>query len=822
MSSLLQDLRYAFRQLVKSPGFTIVVVLTLALGIGVNTAIFSFVDRLLLRPLPFPESHRLASLFIYDTRDYNSMSYPDYRHYRDHNGVFSELAAYSGVSNAVIGVGDELETVSGEAVSANYFAMLRTSPSIGRTFMNEEDTVPGRNPVVILGYRFWKDRFRADPTVLGQPLLVNGVAFTIIGVAPQGVAGLRLDRSAKPEFWVPLMMYGAVLGEAGTADLQHYRGNQWLHVAGRLMPGVTLQQAELNVGSLTEQLKLTYWRTIFSEVSVFGDVSKWTTVVVPTNAARFSPSSRKAVVTFLGMLMVVVGLVLLIACANLASLNLAKALSRRREMGVRLALGASRYRIFQQLLTESFLLSIAGGAVGLIVASFTLRFLTSYERPFQIQLLLETGLDGRLLAYALTLSIFTSVLFGAAPLRQTFRADLASDLKLDSKGVGNTGIKTRDIFVVAQVAFSTVLLVGAGLFVRSLRNAEATDVTHDPGRVLMVPLNLAGSKYDDTRGKQFYPRVLSRIAALPQVQRVALVNRVPMGGGVNARSIRPHPEAALISVNFNVVSEEYFETIGLPLLRGRSFSSRDIENSLGVAVINERMAQRFWPGEDAIGKQFELQRPPRVVEVIGIVRDGRFRNYRDTLNSCFYLPLAQHYQGQMSVLVRAANASALAASVMREIRSIDPRMSTGKPQTLLDYRNAGIGQERLSAALLTGLGVVALALAAVGVYGVLAFCVVQRTHEIGVRMALGAESSDVRNLVIRQGLVLILAGVGVGLACAWASTRLIESLLFGVRPNDAVTFAAVSFVLIAVGVVACYIPARRASKVDPIIALRYE
>ena len=828
---ILQDIRYAARTLRKSPGFAAVVILTLALGIGVNTAIFSFVDRLLLRPLPFPESNRLASLNFRSTHSSyigNSMSYPDYLYFRDHTGVFSGLAAYGDVE-VNIRLGNQAEKVSGEVVSANYFGVLRVSPVLGRSFRADEDTVPGRDPVVVLSHSLWQRRLGGDPGIVGRRIAINDANFTVIGIAPPGFAGLRLDRKERPEFWVPTMMYPVVCWFADGDDLQHNWGNHWLSATGRLKPGVALPQAEANVSNVTEQLKASHWQMWKDEAD--GPLQS-TALLVPANQARISPGSRKGVVTFLGMLLAVVGLVLLIACANVASLMLARAVKRRKEIGVRLALGAGRGRLLQQLITESLLLSTMGGAAGLAVAWFTSQALAGYQRPFRMDLLLEAGLDGRVLAFGLALSILTGLLFGIIPLRQAFRLELVPALKVDSLRHGARGFGMRDAFVVVQVALSLVLLVGASLFVRTLQNARATDVTQDAGRVALIDLNLAERKYEDARARLFYADLLDRLHALHGVERAALVATAPMGGRRNALDIASRAGGWKANADFNIVSDDYFRTIGLALVRGRSLNGSDREGAPGVAVINEVMARRFWPGEDPIGKQFQFLAPPRLVEIVGVVRDGRFRDYRDKLRPCFYIPLAQSYGvhpffrfvvGRMNLEVRTTGDPArLAAGIRDEIHALDKDLAPGQAQTLEAYRDAGLGQERLSAALLTGLGALAALIASIGLYGVLAFTVAQRTREIGIRMALGAASGQVLRSVLRDALALIGAGIAIGIAATLLLARLISGLLYGVSSTDPAAYASVAGILIVVGALSAWLPARRASRVDPMVALRYE
>jgi predicted permease len=813
LERLLQDVRYAARGFRKTPGFTAVVILTLALGIGVNTAIFGFVDRLILRPLPFPQSDRLATIYFrtpsFDFA-YNSVAYPVYRHYRDHNDVFSDLAAFSYI-DVNLGTGDRTESVAAEIVTANYFPLLGVAPILGRSFLPEEDAVPGRNPVAMLSAELWRSRFAGDPAILGRRIAINGTPFTVVGIVPAGFTGIDLDRRAIPRVWVPTMTYPLARPWAGQVDLQHHWGNEWLSAVGRLKPDVTFAQANARVAQLTENMK-PLWRVAKQNKDQLSGF------LIPSNESRFPPHSRKTVASFLAMLMAVVSLILLIACSNVASLMLARAVKRQREIGIRLAIGAGRARLAQQLLTEGVLISLAGGVAGLAVAVVTARLLAGFG-VFSMQLT-DTAVDARVLAFALGLSVLTGIVFGVVPLRQAARAAVTPALQ---SGRAPRGSRARNVLIVAQVALSLVLLAAAGLFVRTLRNARATDPTRDPERVLLLKIDLASRKYDAARGQRFYGDLLDRLHSVPAVRNAALVMVVPYGGRRGGTNIVPYPGAQPIQVDFNRVSTGYFRTIGLLIVRGRGFDTRDRDDSAPVVMVNEPMARRFWPGEDPIGKRIEAGWPRRSAEVVGVVRDGRFRGYREQVYPCYYEALAQSYIPVMHLEVRAAgSAEAIAAAVRHEILSLDKDLVVAEGQTLRAFRDAGLGQERLSAALLGGLGLLGALIAAIGLYGVLAFSVAQRTREIGIRIALGAAARNVLRAVLAEALALVAIGVAVGLVAARLLARFVSSLLYGVSAADPATYAVTVFILIAAGALAAFLPARRAARVDPIVALRYE
>jgi predicted permease len=809
MRILWQDLRFAARLLRKNPGFTALAVLSLALGIGVNTAIFSLVRAVLLPPLPVPDAGRLVSIYHRYTRGQESLSstsYPDYEYYRDHNEVLSGLMAYARVPMSVR-IGEQAEQISGELVTANYFSVLGLQASAGRTFLAEDRTV------AVIGDRLWRSRFGGDRNVLGRTITIGRHAFTIVGVAPPRFRGVVLDWGDPPELWVPMAAFREavpILPE----DFLQLRGDDWLLVTGRLKPGVSMVQARSAVQGMAGQLAQAY-------PAIHHD---WTADLLPLSRARFWPSYRNAIATFLGLLAAVTGVVLLIAFFNVANLVLTRGMKRQREIAVRLALGAGRGRLVRQLTTESVLLSILGGAAGIAVASWTSALVRSYPQPFKIPLAVDTHVDVPALSFALLLSLVTGVLFGLVPARRAARPDLVLSLKSEAPGPGLRGFALRNALVVAQVALSLVLLIGAGLFVRTLRKAQASDPAFRTGSAVLVDLDLAVAGYPDARGKQFYKQALERTRLLPGVESPALVWMPPLGAMRGGTDVLPPGASRPLQVNWNIASPGYFQAIGLPLDRGRDFNERDIETAPPVAIVNEVMARRFWPGADPIGKLLrnaDPRTPP--LQVVGVVRDGRMQNFRENMRPCFYRPLTQSYVPEMTLIARTPGGPELAlAQIRRELRALDKDLPVTQAETMHAHLNRALSQERLTASLLSGLGLLALALAVVGIYGVMSFSVAQRTREIGIRMALGAQAPGVLSMILRHAAILLGAGLAIGWAAAALVTRYAASLLYGVSPTDPWTFVAVSVVLAAAAMLACYLPARRAARVDPMVALRYE
>ena len=816
---MLQDLRYALRILAKSPAFTAVAVLSLALGIGANSAIFSFVNVILLKPIPVDHPAGIASVFTTDQRNPGNLplSHLNYKDLREQNQVFTDMAAFT-FAQLNWSTGSESDQIPAQVVSGNYFALLGAQPALGRGFLPEEDVKP--TPVAVVSHGFWERSLGTDPTIVGKTLTLNRTPFTVVGVAQPGFTGTLLGGG--PSLWVPMSMHDVV---QPNFDWYEQRRGLFLFAFGRLKPGVTVQQASANMKTVFAQL----------EQAFPVDNKGRSAGAVPLLDARLNPGGQGGapVVQISMILMTVVGIVLLIACANLANLLLARASKRRKEIAVRLALGAERTRLVRQLLTESVVLSIIGGVLGILLAYWLLHAVAAAELPLPLPVSDETAIDARVLGFTALLAVATGLLFGLAPAIQASRPDVVPVLKNETiaSAHGGRGIfgffSLRQVLVVSQVALSLISLIAAGIFLRSLRDAQTIDTGFETRGVLVMTFNLGREGYTPERGQLFYEQVAERVAGLPGVRHATVAQNPPLAGGF-ARSVFPEGEDTTtrdrILVQVNPVGLRYFDTMGIPLVRGRDFARTDTTGAPLVVIVNETMAQRFWPGQDAIGKRFKFFGDKDFTTVIGVARDSKYNGVAEDPIPFIFEPIRQNYSPAATLHVRAdGNAAGLAAAVRRSVQEIDPTLSVFNIRTLDEQVAQSLAPLRTNVIVLTAFGLLALLLASIGLYGVASYSVTQRTREIGVRMALGASRSSVLRLVLGQGLVLVAAGLVVGLIGALALASAIPTqLLPNVSPRDPLTFAGTATLLAVVAVVASYIPAQRATRIDPLIALRTE
>ena len=817
MDIFLKDIRFALRRLLKSPGFTLTAVASLALGIGANTAIFSLVNTALLRPLPAERPDRLVSLAVSGERDAMlAFSYPTYRDYRDRNEVLSGLFATRLAPLSLSRGGGDNQRLWGYLVTGNYFDVLGVRAARGRTFTPEEDSAPLAHPVAVLSHNCWQHRFGGDPGVVGREVLLNGRAFRVVGVAPEGFAGTEVVYT--PEVWVPMMMQEWI--EPGNAWLER-RTTQNIFATGRLKDGVTHEQAEASLNLLAAQLGREYPDT---------NEGQKITLMPP---GFILPQLRGAVLSFAAVLMGAVGLVLLLACVNLAGLLLARASARRREIAICLAMGAGRWRLIRQLLTESVLLALAGGAAGLLLAVWIIDLVVAFKPPIDIPIWIDLAVDWRVTLFALAASLATSVVFGLAPALQATRPELVPALKDLGAQTGRGRSRLRSGLVVVQVALSLVLLVAAGLVVRALGQLQTTSPGFEVAGGLILSYDLSQQSYEQARGEQFHRQVVERVEALPGVRSASQTDLFPLS--LNYSSTNVHVEGQPAARGANVpqamvasVGADYLATMGIAVAAGRDFAPADDGQASRVVVVNETLARRFFPGVDpvrgAVGRRVSFAGPEGPFrEIVGVARDGKYWTMGEAPQPFVYLPLAQSYSANVTMVVRAeGDPRALASAIRAEVRGLDAGLPLYDVKTIEEHLGLSLFPARVAAVLLGGFGLLALLLSTVGVYGVVSYAAAQRTREIGIRIALGAQRRDVLRLVGGRGLVLVAVGVGVGLLAALALTRFMASLLYGVSATDPATFAAVVALLGGVALLACYAPARRATRVDPVVALRHE
>jgi predicted permease len=810
-----RDFRYGLRQLQRTPTLAVVCTLTLALGIGANVAIFSLINLIFLKPLPVRDPERLVKVYHFDTKTggYSSLSYPDYLDFRD-TGALQDIAAYCDL-NLSASIGGETERTMGTVVSANYFSLLGVSPVLGRTFLPGEDI--GANAVTVLSYACWQRRFGGDGAALGWSVTLNGYPYTVIGVAPRGFNGMELGEV--PEFWLPLsahvqLMPSPVKDWNFAEARMRNRGTHWISATGRLKSGVSLSQAEAELQVRARQVS-----------SDWND--RWTVVLRQAGQSKMWPGAARSVSRFFWLLFGICGVVLLIACVNVANLLLARATSRYKETAVRLALGANRFRLVRQSLAESLLLAASGNCTGLIFGYWLSHALARLRIGDFGAELPETVFDARVLVFCAAVSVIAAVLAGTIPALYASKQNVFPSLK---QGLSDASrlrtLPLRQVLVVLQVSMSLVLLAAAGLLVRTMLNERAISLGFGRNRLLLASFDLGLQGYDEPRGAAFQRQLLERVSALPGVQSASLAVVVPLSGRRWANDFSTPegaPSEAFRNSNVNVVGPGYFQAAAIPLVAGREFSPGDRQSSAPVAVVNEQLARDFWPGQSAIGKHL-VERGSRVLmEVVGVVRDTKYRNVREQYQGCIYRPLFQRYASVATLYIRTiGNPSSLSAAMRAEVRGLDPSLPVFNVETMEQHLDQALGQSR-GAAFFVGLfGVLALLLAAVGLYGVISFAATQRTQEIGIRLALGATRQSASMLVIRQGVQLAGIGLLLGLLLAFAFTRLLTTMLYGVSPLDALTFGGATLLLFIIAVGACYLPARSAAKADPLLALRFE
>lgn len=818
---MIADIRFALRMLIKYPAFSIVAFLAIVLGIGANTTIFGIVNTLLLRPLPVGRAEQVVKVFTTDNhiRGKQQNSYLNFQDYEKQNSVFSDIGSYA---FALMGMtrGNETLNIGGLMVSGNYFDLLHVHPFLGRGFLPEEDSTPNGHPVAVLGYRFWK-KIGGDTGIVGSAITLNGRQFTVIGVAPANFTGV--DVGFAPDMWVPLSMHDWV-NPAGQLWFEKRRA-LFLNVIGRLKPGVTISQAEAQLKTIAHQLEQAY-----------PDVNKGRSIkLMSLEAAKTQgiggPGNENIAQNVSLLLLVAAGSILLIACANVANLLLARATTRQREMAVRLALGAGRGRIIRQLLTESVLLALLGAMGGVVLAYWLGDVLISLLPPTPVPIALNPQPDWRVLIFAFVLAVVSGVIFGLAPALQTARWNLTEGLRerasSSSGGVGRWNL--RNLLVIGQIAVSLLLLIGSGLFLKAFYKAQAIDPGFRTENLALLTIDPTLAGYDKTRGAQVTRTILEQIRRDPRVVSADLNQFVPLGFGGQGRSIivdgrSDNDENNRKVANLSPITPGYFETMGITLLRGRKLTEHDCEmNAAKVAVIDETMANEFWPNEDPIARRFHYLVDGQSFEVVGIVRNSKALTLGETPTPMLYVPFIDLPDGGMTFFVHTGAAPGVMVNeTHRIVRDVDIHIPVLYEKTIRDHMAFALWPSWMGAILLGSLGLLALVLASMGVYGVMAYSVSQRTRELGIRMALGAQSGQVLGLILQQGMLLAGIGLLLGLFAAFGSTRLAGTFLYGVNPSDPLIFLGVTFLLATAALAACYFPARRALKINPVAALRFE
>jgi predicted permease len=822
VNNIRQDIQYALRTMRKSPGFTAVAVLTLALGIGANTAIFTLVNAVFFRPIPVRDPGNLVSIFTTDERNRSAVSnilpvsFPNGDDLQHRAQSFSGVSMYSTAAVSMT-VNGQPESLTAQTVSGNYFDVLGVQAELGRTFRPEEDAQPGAFPVIVLNYGLWERKFGGDRNVIGKTVLLNGLGFSVIGVAPRGFQGVSV--LGGPDLWVPLAMHDQIFSGLQKVYFNERRFLGFL-VVGRLKDGVTTERARSELSTLGSALE--------HDFPLPNKGRSFTTR--PLVESTINPNLRSLFTKAGQLMMAVVGLVLLIACANIANLLLARAAGRKREISVRLALGATRARIITQLLTEAFILAMVGAVLGIGLAVVARNLLWKFRPPFLLQANLDLGLDARVLWFTLAIAVFTGLLFGLAPALRASRPDLVSELKERTGGEMFSGkrFSVSSIFVMAQVAFSLIALVGAGLFLMSLRNAQQIDPGFDTRNLAMLSFDLGSLSYDPPRIKEFERRSLEVAQALPGVKAATFATNIPLFGGAFARSIFPEGQEDSsnrngVLVSIDSVSENYLRTMGIPLVQGDDFDSTVREDSPKVAIINQTAARRFWPNQPAVGKRFKFYGTNDWMQVIGVSQDSKYTTLGEDPTPYIYLPLIQTPSGAVTLFFRTgSDPNGELSTVRSQIQSLDRNLPLTNVWPVGEVISQALWAPRFGASLLAIFALLALTLCSIGIYGVIGYSVGQRIREIGIRMALGAQRRDVLLMVLKQSALMLAVGLVVGLGISFWLARVFTSLMYGVNVNAPGAFVAMGLLMALLGLLASYLPARRAASVSPIVALHNE
>jgi predicted permease len=811
-----EDVRYSARMLVKNPGFTLVAAISLAIGIGATTTVFGLVSAALFRPLPVKDP---ASLVTINKRDKDAIrihhiAYPDYLDYRARTDIFSDLVAWTEAS-VNVDVAGELEPTYGIIVSGNYFSVLGIAPAVGRLLTVQDDQSPGEHPVTVLSFAFWQRRFGGDPAIVGKRVELNGLSYTVVGVAPKAFTSTY--NVFAPAVYVPLAMQPQLTSRA---NILTSRGNRGLKLTGRLKPGVTREQAEAAITLLDQQIEQEY------HPPRAGEPRRPNLGVQVVSVGSYPLDVQLALLGAAGLVLSIAGCVLLIACANVAAMLLARATARRREMAVRSAMGASRGRLIRQLLTEAVVLFIIAGTLGVALTMWLTRLVTTISMPVAMPFALDASVDWRVLSFTLALSLLTGVIFGLAPALENARVDLQTGLKDGAPASGLKRSRLRHAFVVGQIALSLVLLIAAGLFARALRYAQTVYPGHDPESVWTATFNPEPFGYTVPQARELYKQLMDRVGALPGVEAVSVTRELQIGMEYGTTSVVIKDAAQLGDqrVESNTIGPSFFRTLGVRLVSGREFTFEDRQGAPRVVIINESMARRYWPNASPLHRQVQLSQDVWA-QIIGVVEDGRFRVAGQAAAPLVYGPYLQSGSNNsgMTLIVRyRGDKTTLLNEVRRETQALDRRLAIQAPMTLAALVDLVTLPWRIAGKIAEVFGFIGLALAAMGIYGLVAYTVNQRTREIGVRVALGADPGSIRQLFLGQGLRLALLGIAIGLVLAFGATQALASFLFGVSAADPMTYLAQALLLVIVATIASYLPARRATATDPMLVLRNE